>query len=53
MPTYNVKHKDGRETKTLSMTMKEYCQWKKDNPDWDKDWEAGVARHYLRQTQTI
>ena len=25
------------------MTMKEYCQWKGDNPDWDKDWEAGVA----------
>ena len=25
------------------MTMKEYDQWRKDNPDWDKDWQAGVA----------
>ena len=25
------------------MTMKEYCQWKEDNPDWDKDWSAGIA----------
>ena len=23
--------------------MKEYDQWRKDNPDWDKDWSAGVA----------
>ena len=23
--------------------MKEYDQWRKDNPDWDKDWQAGVA----------
>ena len=25
------------------MTMKEYEQWRKDNPDWDRDWQAGVA----------
>ena len=25
------------------MTMKEYDQWRKDNPEWDKDWQAGVA----------
>ena len=25
------------------MTMKEYEQWRKDNPDWDRDWNAGVA----------
>ena len=23
--------------------MKDYEQWRKDNPDWDKDWNAGVA----------
>ena len=23
--------------------MKDYDQWRKDNPDWDKDWSAGVA----------
>ncbi|MFZ9205013.1 MAG: hypothetical protein ACO22M_05180 [Candidatus Nanopelagicaceae bacterium] len=25
------------------MSMVEYDQWKKDNPEWDKDWSAGVA----------
>tara|TARA_R100001463_G_scaffold73597_3_gene127423 strand:+ start:42 stop:296 length:255 start_codon:yes stop_codon:yes gene_type:complete len=43
MPTYPVIHKESRETKELSMTMKEYDQWRKDNPEWDKDWSAGVA----------
>ncbi len=39
MPTYPVIHKETRETKEISMTMKEYEQWRKDNPDWDKDWQ--------------
>ena len=43
MPTYPVKHKETGETKTLYMTMKEYCDWKDENPDWDKDWSQGVA----------
>ena len=43
MPTYNVKHKETGETKEFRMTMKEYEQWRIDNPDWDKDWHAGVA----------
>ena len=43
MPTYPVKHKETGETKELSMTMKEYEQWRKDNPDWDKDWSQGCA----------
>ena len=43
MPTYPVKHKETGETKTLYMTMKEYCDWKDENPDWDKDWMEGVA----------
>ena len=25
------------------MTMKEYCDWKDENPEWDKDWSEGVA----------
>ena len=25
------------------MSMQEYCTWKDENPDWDKDWSAGVA----------
>ena len=43
MPTYPVIHKKTKEKKELSMTMKQYDQWRKDNPDWDKDWQAGVA----------
>tara|TARA_B100000131_G_C17702558_1_gene445318 strand:+ start:330 stop:560 length:231 start_codon:yes stop_codon:yes gene_type:complete len=43
MPTYPVINKNTQEKKELSMTMKEYDQWRKDNPDWDKDWSAGVA----------
>ena len=43
MPTYPVIHKVTKEKKELSMTMKEYDQWRKDNPEWDKDWQAGVA----------
>jgi broad specificity phosphatase PhoE len=43
MPTYPVKHKETGETKELSMSMMAYDEWRKENPDWDKDWSAGVA----------
>ena len=43
MPTYPIKHKETGEQKELVMSMKEYDQWRKDNPEWDKDWAAGVA----------
>ena len=43
MPTYPVINKKTEEKQELHMTMKEYDQWRKDNPDWDKDWQAGVA----------
>ena len=43
MPTYPVKHKETGETKTLNLTMKNYDQWRKDNPDWDKDQSQGCA----------
>jgi len=43
MPTYPVINKVTKETQTLSMTMTEYDQWRKDNPDWDKDWSQGAA----------
>ena len=43
MPTYNVKNLKTGEKKEFRMTMKEYDQWRKDNPDWDKDWQAGVG----------
>ena len=43
MPTYPVVNQKTGEKKELSMTMAEYSTWKDDNPDWDKDWNAGVA----------
>ena len=43
MPTYPVKNLKTGETKEIQMSMIEYYQWRKDNPDWDKDWNAGVA----------
>ena len=43
MPTYPVVNQKTGEKKELSMTMAEYSTWKDDNPDWDRDWNAGVA----------
>ena len=43
MPTYPVKNLTTGEQKEIRMTMSDYDQWRKDNPDWDKDWSAGVA----------
>jgi len=43
MPTYPLIHKETGEKKELSMTMLEYMKWKEQNPEWDKDWSAGVA----------
>ena len=38
MPTYPLIHKESGEKKELSMTMKEYEQWCKDNPKWLRDY---------------
>ena len=43
MPTYPVKNLITGEQKEIRMSMLEYDQWRKDNPEWDKDWQAGVA----------
>ena len=43
MPTYPLKNLKTGETKEVIMSMKDYDQFRKDNPDWDKDWQAGVA----------
>ena len=43
MPTYPLKNLKTGETQVLVMTMKEYDVWKKENPDWDKDWSKGCA----------
>ena len=43
MPTYPVKNTQTGEKKELHMSVREYDQWRQTNPDWDKDWQAGVA----------
>ena len=43
MPTYNVINKTTGEKKEFRMSMKEYSEWREANPDWDKDWSAGIA----------
>ena len=43
MPTYPVVNKVTGEKQELFMPMAEYDKWRKENPDWDKDWSAGTA----------
>ena len=43
MPMYSVKHLKTGEQKEMTMTISQYEEWRKDNPDWDIDWMAGVA----------
>ncbi len=43
MPTYPVIHKETGEKQELSMSMMKYDEWRKENPDWDKDWSEGCA----------
>ena len=42
MPTYPLKNMKTGETKEIIMSMKEYDQWRKDNPDWEKNWQEGT-----------
>ncbi len=44
MPTYPVINLKTKEKKELSMSMKAYDEWKKENPDWDKDWCTRMCR---------
>ena len=43
MPTYPVINRETKEKKELSMSMKAYDEWRKENPDWDIDWSAACA----------
>ena len=43
MATYPVVNTKTGEQKELMMSISEYDTWRKDNPDWDKDWSKGVA----------
>ena len=42
MPVYPVKNSKTGEQKELMMSISEYDTWRKDNPDWDKDWSQGA-----------
>ena len=43
MPLYPVINLKTKEKKTLHITIEKYEEWKKENPDWDKDWSQGCA----------
>jgi len=43
MPIYPVKNLKTGETQELTMSVSDYENWRKENPDWDKDWSAGCA----------
>ena len=43
MATYPIRNKETGEQKEIVMSIHDWDQWREDNPDWDKDWHAGVA----------
>ena len=43
MPRYDFKNLKTGETKVLNLSLAKYEEWREDNPDWDKDWQAGCA----------
>ena len=43
MPLYPVKNLITGEQNDIHMSVAQYEQWRKDNPDWDKDWSQGCA----------
>ena len=43
MATYPVVNTKTGEQKEVMMSIMEWDQWCKDNPDWHKDWQAGCA----------
>jgi hypothetical protein len=38
LATYPVVNKQTGEQKEVTMSVHDWGQWKKDNPDWDRDW---------------
>jgi hypothetical protein len=43
MPDYPIVNKITGEKKEITMSISQYEKWRKENPDWDKDWSAGIA----------
>ena len=38
MPTYPVINTETGEQKEVTMSINDWDQWRKDNPDWTRDW---------------
>ena len=43
MALYDVKNLKTGETKVLNLSLAKYEEWRENNPDRDKDWQAGIA----------
>ena len=43
MPIYPVKNLKTGEEKELHLSIQGYSDWRKDNPEWDKDWSKGCG----------
>ena len=43
MALYDVKNLKTGETKVLNLSLAKYEEWRENNPDWDKDCQAGIA----------
>ena len=43
MPLYSVKNYETGEEQDLNMTISQYEEWRTANPEWEKNWQAGVA----------
>ena len=52
MPTYPLINKKTGEKQELQMSMTEYTQWCKDNPDWHKDWSV-KSHQYVQYGETF
>ena len=47
MPMYSVKNYKTGEEQTFAMTISQYEEWRAANPEWEKNWQAGVASSIL------
>ena len=43
MPQYSVKTITQAKRKNSNLTISQYEKWRIDNPEWEKNWQAGVA----------
>jgi len=46
MATYPVVNKETGEQKEVTMSVHDWDRWKKDNPEWDRDWSDPSTAPY-------